>query len=422
MLERWWDGGAWTTQARMRSVSTSQQEATLPDPGPQRGGDGDGRGAVKLVEPRQAPDTSAGLSSEIEQLKRELIETAEDVLLQEVGAYHYSHPLDTSVEYKEALKALRLELRACITSGGALTGTERWSINGSFSDGERMVRDLGKLMLRAYNTEADNVVRTLRPYKLESSIERLSRLRASITKLGAAMELRVTEEYHGLRVREIELTADYQEKREEEKQRAREERERLREEQAAERELAREHERLEKEKSHYESAIQALVERGEVEAAESAKAKLEEISSALQGIVDREANIRAGYVYVISNLGAFGDGVVKIGMTRRLEPMDRVRELGDASVPFRFDVHAIIFSDDAVSLERALHDRFADRRLNLVNPRREFFAVTPADVKDALMELCGELLSYSEQAEALEWRQSNVERSQAAPISSESER
>lgn len=130
----------------------------------------------------------------------------------------------------------------------------------------------------------------------------------------------------------------------------------------------------------------------------------------LEGIINRAANIRAGYVYVISNVGAFGPDVVKIGMTRRLEPLDRVRELGGASVPFRFDVHALIFSEDAVSLENALHHRFAAKRLNLANQRREFFFATPIEVKHALVELRGDLVSFCEDAEALEWHQSENSR------------
>jgi hypothetical protein len=123
-------------------------------------------------------------------------------------------------------------------------------------------------------------------------------------------------------------------------------------------------------------------------------------------VEERQANIRAGYVYVISNVGAFGEEVVKIGMTRRLEPMDRVRELGDASVPFRFDVHALFFSHDAVGIENELHRRLTDRRLNKVNLRREFFRTTPAEVRELLHQLAGNLLDYTDDAEAPEYRQS----------------
>lgn len=128
--------------------------------------------------------------------------------------------------------------------------------------------------------------------------------------------------------------------------------------------------------------------------------------SALEEVDYRAANARAGYVYVISNLGAFGERIVKIGMTRRLDPQDRVRELGDASVPFRFDVHALHFSADAFGIEAELHRRFDDRRVNRVNGRKEFFYATPLEVKEHLKDLTGELLTYDESAEAIEYRQS----------------
>jgi len=113
-----------------------------------------------------------------------------------------------------------------------------------------------------------------------------------------------------------------------------------------------------------------------------------------------------GYVYVISNVGAFGPNVVKIGMTRRLEPLDRVHELGDASVPFRYDVHVLHFSDDAITLENELHKAFADRRVNFVNERREFFFATPAEVREILMQKAGGILEFNQNPAAEEYFQS----------------
>ena len=131
--------------------------------------------------------------------------------------------------------------------------------------------------------------------------------------------------------------------------------------------------------------------------------------------IDKVATEKAGYVYVISNIGAFGERMIKVGMTRRLDPMDRVRELGDASVPFRYDVHALYFSADAVGIETAMHARLADRRVNRVNLRREFFYATPDEARCHLLELAGDLLEFTEVPEALEFRQS---RSVAATIES----
>jgi hypothetical protein len=142
--------------------------------------------------------------------------------------------------------------------------------------------------------------------------------------------------------------------------------------------------------------LEALRARGDVVVA----GRLADIDKAIEANDYRIANIRAGYAYVISNIGAFGPNIVKIGMTRRLVPMDRVRELGDASVPFRYDVHAMFLSDDAITLENELHKRFADRRVNFVNESREFFFATPAEVRVALLEKDGGLLEFHESPEA----------------------
>lgn len=347
------------------------------------------------------------LDARLGDLRVEVVETEEVALLQEAGVYEYRHPLSDAVAYQGELKRLRDLIKSMARAdGGAVHGTTNWTVNSSAAQGRKMVRDFSKLMLRAYNAEADNLVRGLKPYKLASGIERLTKVAMTIEKLGKTMDIRIGDAYHDLRVRELELTADYLEKLAEEKEREREDRERLREERKAQQEMERERARLEKERQHYLNAMTALEAKGDAEGIERLRGELSEIDRAIQDVDYRAANIRAGYVYVISNLGSFGDQVVKIGMTRRIDPGDRVRELGDASVPYRYDVHALFFSDDAVGIEAKLHERLADRRVNRVNNRREFFYATPHEVKAHLLELTGELLQYDELAEALEFRQS----------------
>lgn len=345
------------------------------------------------------------------------------VALQEVGVYQYTHPLDDVLAYKARLGAIQDQIAAAIKAGVAVVGTKSWAINGSQKEGAKMVNDFCKLMLRAYNNEVDNSVRTLKPFNLDGAIQRIDKARATIQKLGRAMSIEISEEYHGLRVHEVQLTADFLAKREEEKERAREERARMKEDEIVQREFERENERLEKERAHYESVIAALRARGDELGAATAEAKVAEIDVAIADVEGRAANTRAGYVYCISNVGAFGAGVVKIGLTRRLEPMDRVRELGDASVPFRFDVHALIFSADAVGLETMLHRRFAAKRVNMVNARREFFYATPAEVRGVLDQIQNVLIQFNEVPEALEWRQSETVRARGdvASIETESE-
>jgi soluble cytochrome b562 len=268
-----------------------------------------------------------------------------------------------------------------------------------------MVRDISKLMLRAFNAEADNLVRTMKPHKLSSAIDRLNKVAETIERLGKTMSINIANAYLRLRITELELTADFINKEAEEKEAERVERERLREERKAQQEIERERAKLEKEQKHYENALAALAEKGDAAGVARLQGELDEVAKAIEDVNFRAANIRAGYVYVISNIGSFGNDVVKIGMTRRLDPMDRIRELGDASVPFNFDVHALFFSKDAVGIESAMHDRFKEVRINMVNFRREFFRAKPADVKAHLAELAGELLQFQETAEALEYRQ-----------------
>ena len=260
------------------------------------------------------------------------------------------------------------------------------------------------MMLRAYNAEAENCVLTVKAGNGNVARNRLERARDQIVKLGALINLQINFHYHRLRIKELELTLQYQNAKKAEKEAEREERARLREQARAEKELRAERERLEKERQHYLNVLKAVEEAGNSTEAEKLRQQLAEIEEGIDDVVKREANSRAGYVYVISNIGSFGERMVKIGMTRRLDPMDRVRELGDASVPFNFDVHALFFSDDAVSVETELHHRFAAKRVNRINARREFFYATPAEVREALKDIAGNLLEFTEEPEAEQYR------------------
>ena len=178
------------------------------------------------------------------------------------------------------------------------------------------------------------------------------------------------------------------------------------EERRAEKELAAERERLNKERAHYMNALEALRANNDEEPISEMEQRLGDIDKAIKHNDYRTANIRAGYVYVISNPGSFGKRMIKIGMTRRLVPMDRVRELGDASVPFPFDVHALFFADDAVTVENELHKVFAEARVNHVNKRREFFFATPNEVREVLAKKIGSLLEFAEHPESTQYLQS----------------
>ncbi|WDO07457.1 DUF4041 domain-containing protein [Streptomyces murinus] len=355
---------------------------------------------------RQHADVSAA-ERRLGELQALIVNADETALLQEAGIYAYRHVLQDAIAYRSRLDTLRDEIKSLTRAGRAVHAATDWTVNGSKREGQKMVRDFSKLMLRAYNAEADYAVRSMRPYRLTSLVDRLYKSRETIAKLGATMHIRISDEFHNARVRELELTADYLQKKDEEKEAQREARAREREEAAVQRELDRQREKLNKELGHYQAALERLRERGDAGGAAELEAKLAEIENSLQDVESRAANVRTGYVYVISNIGAFGDRIVKIGMTRRLEPLERVYELSGAAVPFRFDVHALIFSKDAVGLEAELHRHFASQRVNQVNSRKEFFYATPVEVRDALHRFAGQhLIEFTEEPQALEWRAS----------------
>lgn len=333
-----------------------------------------------------------------------VVDLNDERVLQGAGVYRYHHPLENAVAYRERLDAISTQIAEMIKAGTAIEASTAFTFDGSLAKGRKMTNDLAKLMLRAYNAEAENVVRTLRAGNSATAVKRLDASRLAIARLGQMMEMHISDGFHHTRITEIELVADYLAKKEEEREAARAERERLREERKVEAELAAARDKLEKERSHLVTVIEKLQASGATDS--ELQQKLADVDNAIAQNDFRAANIRAGYVYVISNRGAFGEHVVKIGLTRRLDPLERITELGDASVPFRFDVHAIYFSEDAVKLEGELHDHFAALRMNRVNMRKEFFFATAAEVRAALAEKVGNLLEFVETLEASEFHQS----------------
>ena len=331
------------------------------------------------------------LQAEIQEKKALLVETDETVLMQEFGLYKPKYDFERSTDYANRLTEIRQQQKDMITQGSAVTGNINWEVNGSMAQGRKMVKDMQKLLLRAFNSECDGVIQKVKFNNYEASLKRLAASRNAISKLGQQMGISITTQYYRAKINELTLMLEYQQKKQREKELRMEIRAQEREEARVRRELEAERKKAEKERAHYQAAL-AAVERqiassspDQLPDLQDKKAELSEhlneVDLSLQQIDYRHANQKAGYVYIISNIGSFGENVYKIGMTRRLDPTERVDELGDASVPFKFDIHAMIFSEDAPALEAALHNAFADRRINLVNRRREFFRVTLDEIK-----------------------------------------
>ena len=350
------------------------------------------------------------------ELRDQIIETDEAVSLQSFGVYKPRYDLMHADEYRARLLEIRAKQKELIKGKAATTGLTNWTVNNNAAQGRKMVSDMQKLLLRAFNAECDDVIEHVRYSNLEASEKRITSSREAISKLGAIMGVSITPAYYRFKIEELYLAFEYQQKKQQEKEEQKEARARLREEAKLAKEIEEERKKLEKEQRHYQNALRKI-EAQLANATEADKADIEQkreelvqqlqkIDQAFKDVDYREANQRAGYVYIISNVGAFGENVYKIGMTRRLDPMDRVDELGDASVPFDFDVHAMIFSDDAPKLEAALHKAFADRKLNFVNQRREFFRVTLDEIKAVVRANFDKTVEFVDFPPAEQYRQS----------------
>lgn len=216
---------------------------------------------------------------------------------------------------------------------------------------------------------------------------------------------------------ELYLAFEYEEKVQAEKEEQRRIKEQIREEEKALREIEKAKQQAEDEERRYEAALakareEALAAAGAVQEKLNAQIaaleqKLTEAQTNKERAISRAQLVRSGHVYIISNMGSFGEHVYKIGMTRRLEPMERVKELGDASVPFEFDVHAIIYSEDAPALENELHRAFTMRRVNRVNERKEFFRVSIEEIAELVRKQCGEI-EITRLAQAEEYRKTQA--------------
>jgi len=349
-----------------------------------------------------------------QKLQREINLLEESLDMIEFGVYKPHFDYETPDEFERQIENLQGWEKEMIRSGRAVTCEIEWTVQGSKSEGKKMTGQTHKLMLRAFNGECDAALAKVRWDNILKMEERINKAYETINKSAAVNRSYITKEYLDLKIRELRLTFEYQEKIKQEKDEQRRIREEMRDEEIARREIERAKEEAEKEEVRYSKALEKAHE-------EMSKASGEKVAQLNDKIMQLEAQLKAaqemkeraisraqitksGHIYIISNIGSFGDNVYKIGMTRRLDPIDRIRELSDASVPFGFDVHAMLYTENAPELENKIHKQFEINRMNLVNPRREFFAVALDEIeKWAKTE--GVDLQLTKIAEAREYRE-----------------
>lgn len=347
------------------------------------------------------------LNSSIEKGEIDLEELMGDIdLYSRLDEYtshgHFEMPqylYETSTRFAEEIKDVRQQQKDMIKDKTAITFPELTIISNDKSLNNKILNGQVKLMLTAFNIECDLLIGKVSPSSFGRTLERIEKLANTLEKSAATLECGFDIDYIELKFEECKLQYQYTLKKQEEIAEQKLIKEQIREEQRAIKEFEKAIADAEKEEKMYRNLLDKA-QRELAKASDQDRSEMEQRIAILeQQLAEAEAKeeraksmaeqTRKGHVYVISNIGSFGEDVYKIGLTRRLEPMDRVKELGDASVPFPFDVHAMIYTDDAPALETALHREFNSKRVNAVNLRKEFFNVDLASIQEAVEKIVG---------------------------------
>ncbi len=356
--------------------------------------------------------------SQLQVTQQQILGAEDTIQLESFALYEPKYQFTNSIDYKNRLDEIREDQKR--TARGLSAEVDAWdhgAVEFTKAGWKKLRKDVLKLALRSFNSESEYCIDNVKFSNLEKMEERIRRSFETCNKLLKTIDAWWKDIVLERKLQELYLAHEYQTKRQEEKEAARQAREDQREQEKLEKEIREARAKIDKERRHFTSALQKLQLRlgasNEQQERYDLQTRIDELASQSSKLDEeerlldyRERNARAGYVYVISNIGAFGEGIFKIGMTRRLEPMDRVDELGDASVPFRFDVHALVFSDNAPALEAKLHSRFAAGRLNKVNGRKEFFRADLKQIETVIRANYDAMVEVIHAAPAEQYRES----------------
>lgn len=335
--------------------------------------------------------------SELAEIMKELAKAHESKELIDLGFSRQDFTHNDPASYQRAIEAVEDEQARILKGGLAAKCSVNWTIEGSEKKGEQMIGKLMKLALRTFNADSDAAIAKVKWNNIGTMADRIKKSEETIEKTLDKWGIIIVDSYRDLKLKELRLTFE----RAELDQRIKEEQKEIREQQREEEKARREAEAAERAAEKEERQLAIALEKAKQEMSQAHTAdmtkhlmrikeleiKLASAGEDRQRAVSMAQLTKMGNVYIVSNVGSFGHDVLKIGMTRRMDPMDRIWELSDASVPFDFDVHGMIKTDDAPSLEAKLHQKFEDRRLNLINLRKEFFRVTIKDVQEVVTAL-----------------------------------
>ncbi|HCT7555626.1 TPA: DUF4041 domain-containing protein [Staphylococcus aureus] len=297
-----------------------------------------------------------------------------------------------------------------------LLNLEEVKIFNVSTENKRHQNAQAKQIIRLFNAETSQLINKVNSKNIESMQNKIFKSYEGINKIFETDNVRIPETLLDIKLEMLDLMHKYQVKIEDEKIIRREERARLKEIEQAEKEMEKKLKELDKDIRHHNNEIKKLtmylnntdlqVEKElYIEKVRELDQSLKDLNSERENVEDRKDNAQSGFVYIISNIGSFGENVYKIGVTRRLEPMDRINELSSASVPFEFDVHALIFSENAFELESKLHEYFKKYKVNKVNGRKEFFKVNINEIKDKVLSEHNSTVQFIDEPKAIQYRE-----------------
>lgn len=360
------------------------------------------------------------LSNEKEDLLNEVKKLNSEVLT--YNAFILDYDNITSEECKDKLAIVKLKQKDLITTESAIikNQTELQQIisnNMTVTVNKKIINNNIKQILRCFNTECTSLIENVTAKNIDNVRTKIRKSFETINYIFKTDGIELSKKLLELKFEELNLVYTYKLKKEQESEQQKAIKEQMLEEEKVRKEIEKEKQKIEKEETQFKNEISKLMSylsksKDEIQSQlyldkiKELENKLNELSEDKKNVLEREKNTRAGFVYVISNIGSFGENVFKIGMTRRLEPMDRIKELSSASVPFEFDVHAMIFSDDAPTLENTLHNEFRDKEVNKINHRKEFFKVSLRDIEDVVKKNHNATVEFTLVAEAAEYRES----------------
>ena len=369
-----------------------------------------------LLDIYQLREEQENLQTKLNRLKLEISIAQDELDIQEYGFFERKYKFSDSTKYKKKLDDLRSTQKEMIKNGEAGRIVTPMTLDGDLNKGKTMQNQLIKAMIRGFNGEVDALLVKISVANSDKKIVSLKRTFAQLNKMYSRNQVEISRKYLDLKIDELNISAEYELQKQQEKELLREQREKEREEKRLQSEIKEKRKQLQKDRTHFKNMsekVRELLKTANDDMKEDLlkqlneyQEKLSELDELEEDIDYREAHATAGYVYVISNIGAFGEDVYKIGVTRRLEPLERIRELSSASVPFQFDVHALVFSEQAFALEAELHNELTNYRVNKVNNRKEYFKVSFDKIKEVLNRHNELTLELQEHAEAFEYRQS----------------